>query len=183
VSVDLRIDSPTFKKWVGVELSANNGRQLWIPEGFAHGFQVLEDGTVFSYKCTVPYSPADEHSLRWDDPGLGIEWPLADPVVSSKDAAAPLFMEAESFCVQHGVPIRRLIELIAHTMGVEPKVQQLPEQPGDVRRTFADVRRAGDLLGYNSQTPIESGIQIFSDWLRCDVDIAAPGPQTNSGIE
>jgi dTDP-4-dehydrorhamnose 3,5-epimerase len=104
VAVDLRTESATFGEWVGVGLSAENGRQLWMPEGCAHGFQALEHGTVFSYRCTAPYRPADEHSLRWDDPALGIEWPLADPVGSSKDAAAPLFMEAESFCVQHGVP-------------------------------------------------------------------------------
>jgi dTDP-4-dehydrorhamnose 3,5-epimerase len=92
VAVDLRQGSPTFGEWVGVELSAENGRQMWIPEGFAHGFQALCDGTVFSYKCTAPYSPTDEHSLRWDDPALGIDWPLAEPVVSVKDAAAPVLM-------------------------------------------------------------------------------------------
>ena len=93
VAVDLRVGSPTFGEWVGVELSAEDGRQMWIPEGFAHGFQALEDGTVFSYKCTAAYSPADEHSLRWDDPALRITWPLSDPMVSAKDAAAPVLME------------------------------------------------------------------------------------------
>lgn len=93
VAVDLRVDSPTFGEWVGVELSAENGRQMWIPEGFAHGFQALEDATVFGYKCTAAYSPADEHSLRWDDPALGIAWPLAEPRVSAKDGAAPGLMQ------------------------------------------------------------------------------------------
>ena len=92
VAVDLRVGSETFGEWVGVELSAENGRQMWIPEGFAHGFQALADGTVFSYKCTAYYSPADERSLRWDDPALGIAWPLAEPIVSAKDAAAPVLM-------------------------------------------------------------------------------------------
>lgn len=96
VAVDLRTDSPTFKEWVGVELSAENGRQMWIPEGFAHGFQALADRSVFSYKCTAPYSPADEHVLRWDDPALGIEWPLDEPVMAQKDAEAPLIADLPS---------------------------------------------------------------------------------------
>ncbi|HIF23762.1 MAG TPA: dTDP-4-dehydrorhamnose 3,5-epimerase [Gemmatimonadetes bacterium] len=89
VAVDLRVDSPTFMRWVGVELSAENGRQMWIPEGFAHGFQALADGTVFSYKCTAPYSPADERSIRWDDPAIEIKWPLDNICVSPKDEASP----------------------------------------------------------------------------------------------
>jgi dTDP-4-dehydrorhamnose 3,5-epimerase len=93
VAVDLREGSPTFGEWVGVELSAADGRQVWIPVGFAHGFQALCDGTAFSYKCTAPYSPADECGLRWDDPALGIEWPLDEPVVSPKDAAAPRLVD------------------------------------------------------------------------------------------
>jgi len=103
VAVDLRTDSPTFGEWVGVELSAEDGRQMWIPEGFAHGFQALEDGTVFSYKCTASYSPTDEHSLRWNDPALGIVWPLADPFVSAKDAEALSLREFKSFDLQAGV--------------------------------------------------------------------------------
>lgn len=95
VAVDVRPDSPTFGQWVGVELSAEGGRQLWIPEGFAHGFQALQDGTVFSYKCTGYYAPRDEQSVRWDDPELGIRWPLADQIVSAKDAAAPLLTELQ----------------------------------------------------------------------------------------
>ena len=93
VAVDLRVGSPTFGEWVGVELSAESGRQMWIPGGFAHGLQALAHGTVFSYKCTARYSPAEEHTVRWDDPALGIEWPLANPVVSRKDTAAPTLAE------------------------------------------------------------------------------------------
>jgi dTDP-4-dehydrorhamnose 3,5-epimerase len=89
VAVDLRRDSGTFGKWVGMELSAESGRQLWIPAGFAHGFQALADGTVFSYKCTGYYSPADERSLRWDDRALGVEWPLSEALISPRDAQAP----------------------------------------------------------------------------------------------
>lgn len=89
VAVDLRRSSPHFGKWVGVELSEMNQRMLWVPEGFAHGFLTLENDTDFLYKCTAPYAPQSEHTLLWDDPALGIEWPLADidPIISSKDAA------------------------------------------------------------------------------------------------
>ncbi|MDC8753793.1 dTDP-4-dehydrorhamnose 3,5-epimerase [Erythrobacter sp. sf7] len=88
VAVDLRASSPTFGKWAGVELSAENRRMFWVPEGFAHGFLTLEDDTDFLYKCTAPYAPQSEFSLAWDDPAVGIEWPLAglDPIISDKDA-------------------------------------------------------------------------------------------------
>lgn len=88
VAVDLRASSPTFGQWVGVELSADNKRMLWIPEGFAHGFLTLEDDTDFLYKCTAPYAPQSEFTLAWDDPAVGIEWPLdgITPLVSEKDA-------------------------------------------------------------------------------------------------
>jgi dTDP-4-dehydrorhamnose 3,5-epimerase len=88
VAVDLRESSPHFGQWVGVELSATNRRMFWVPEGFAHGFLTLEDDTDFLYKCTAPYAPQSEHTLAWDDPAVGIEWPVAglDPVISDKDA-------------------------------------------------------------------------------------------------
>jgi dTDP-4-dehydrorhamnose 3,5-epimerase len=89
VAVDLRHDSTTFGKWVGVELSARNGRQMWIPAGLAHGFQSLTDGSIVGYKCTDYYSPADDRSLRWDDSTLDIRWPVAEVVLSQKDAGAP----------------------------------------------------------------------------------------------
>ena len=88
VAVDLRASSPTVGKWVGVELSAANKRMFWVPEGFAHGFLTLEDDTDFLYKCTAPYAPTSEFTLAWDDPAVGIEWPVAglDPIISDKDA-------------------------------------------------------------------------------------------------
>lgn len=88
VAVDLRAASPTFGKWVGVELSADNKRMFWVPEGFAHGFLTLEDDTDFLYKCTAPYAPQSEFTLAWDDPMVGIEWPVdgLDPLISEKDA-------------------------------------------------------------------------------------------------
>ena len=91
--VDLRRSSPTFGQWTGVMLSAENKRMFWVPEGFAHGFLTLEDDTDFLYKCTSAYLPQNEHSLAWDDPEVGIEWPLQgiEPKLSNKDAAgAPL---------------------------------------------------------------------------------------------
>jgi dTDP-4-dehydrorhamnose 3,5-epimerase len=96
--VDLRRSSPTFGRWFGIELSAANKRMLWVPEGFAHGFLTLEDGTDFLYKCTAPYAPAHEHSLAWDDPAVGIEWPLGcDPVLSAKDAAGVPLAQVKVF--------------------------------------------------------------------------------------
>ena len=99
VAVDIRRGSPHFGQWVGVELSAANRRQLWVPEGFAHGFLALEDDTHFLYKTTDVYARDCERALRWDDAGIGIDWPLARvggvPVVAVKDAAAPLLVDAE----------------------------------------------------------------------------------------
>jgi dTDP-4-dehydrorhamnose 3,5-epimerase len=88
VAVDLRENSSTFGKWVGVELTADNKRMFWVPEGFAHGFLTLSDDTDFLYKCTAPYAPQSEHTLAWDDPAVGIEWPVSglSPIISDKDA-------------------------------------------------------------------------------------------------
>lgn len=93
VAVDLRKDSSTFGRWFGIELNALSHQMLWIPGGFAHGFQALEDGTVFHYKCTGFYDRTSEHSLRWNDPDIDIGWPIPDPLVSSKDAVAPFLSE------------------------------------------------------------------------------------------
>lgn len=93
VAVDVRRGSPTFGRWAAIELTAENGAQLWIPPGFAHGFVVLSERASFAYKCTAPYSPADELTVRWDDPALGIDWRVAAPVLSDKDAAAPTLAE------------------------------------------------------------------------------------------
>jgi dTDP-4-dehydrorhamnose 3,5-epimerase len=93
VAVDLRRASPGFGKWAGVTLSAANKRMFWIPPGFAHGFLTLEDDTDFLYKCTETYQPEHDHSLLWNDPAIGIDWPLEGitPLLSAKDvAAAPL---------------------------------------------------------------------------------------------
>lgn len=99
VAVDLRRSSEHFGKWVGVELSADNKRMLWVPEGFAHGFLTLEDGTNFLYKCTAPYAPQSEHTLAWNDPAVGIDWPIKDlkPIISEKDAAGLSLDEVEVF--------------------------------------------------------------------------------------
>ena len=98
VAVDIRKSSPTFGKWAGVELSATNRKQFWIPAGFAHGFLALEEGTEFLYKTTDFWHGASERSIRWDDPAIGIKWPLGvAPILSGKDAAAPLMRDAELF--------------------------------------------------------------------------------------
>jgi dTDP-4-dehydrorhamnose 3,5-epimerase len=99
VAVDLRRGSPRFGQWSGVELSADNRQMLWIPPGFAHGFLALEDATTFLYKCTDFYSPADERCVRWDDPGLAIDWPVAGlvPTLSPKDARGAAWNDAETY--------------------------------------------------------------------------------------
>jgi dTDP-4-dehydrorhamnose 3,5-epimerase len=98
VAVDVRRDSQAFGKWVGVELSAENKRILWMPPGLAHGFVVLSESADFLYKATDYYAQEFERTILWNDPDLAIEWPLAgQPILSSKDAAAKTFREAEVF--------------------------------------------------------------------------------------
>lgn len=89
VAVDIRAGSPTFGQWEGFALSAENGRQLYVPEGFAHGFLVTSDDALFGYKCTAPYDPPSEGSILWDDPDLAIDWPARAPTLAAKDRAAP----------------------------------------------------------------------------------------------
>jgi len=89
VAVDLRRGSPTFARWHGLVLSAENRLQIYIPPGFGHGFCVLSDTADVLYKCTEVYDPGGDRSIRWDDPRIGIDWPVRDPLLSAKDAAAP----------------------------------------------------------------------------------------------
>lgn len=98
VAVDVRRASPTFGHWVGVHLSAQNKKQLWVPEGFAHGFVVLSDTAEFLYKTTDYYNPAFERAILWNDPDLNIQWPISgEPQLSGKDSAASRFRDAETF--------------------------------------------------------------------------------------
>jgi dTDP-4-dehydrorhamnose 3,5-epimerase len=92
-AVDIRKGSPTFGKWVGVEASAENRRQVWAPAGFARGFCALSDGTEIQYKCTGIYNNKAESAIRWNDPAIGIQWPLADVTVSDKDRNAVTLAE------------------------------------------------------------------------------------------
>ena len=98
VAVDVRRSSPTFGHWEGVRLSAANRRSLWVPPGFAHGFLVLSDVADFVYKCTDYYDPESERAIRWDDPAIGVEWPLEPgtmPILSARDAAAGGLADAD----------------------------------------------------------------------------------------
>jgi dTDP-4-dehydrorhamnose 3,5-epimerase len=88
VAVDIRQGSPTYSKWAAIVLSENNKKQVWVPPGFAHGFVVLSDTADFEYKCTDYYDPSDEGSILWSDPDLNIPWPIANPVLSTKDESA-----------------------------------------------------------------------------------------------
>ena len=90
VAVDIRQDSPNYGQWVGEELSEDNKYQLFIPEGFAHGYYVMSDTAEISYKCSEIYRSEDEQGIRWDDPDIGIEWPGENPILSQKDRALPL---------------------------------------------------------------------------------------------
>ncbi len=96
VAVDIRRGSPTFGRWTGVLLSAENHRQLWVPPGFAHGYLVTSESALFAYKCTDFYHPEHELAIRWDDPDIGIDWPVVGPPrLSEKDRDAPLLRELD----------------------------------------------------------------------------------------
>ena len=96
VAVDIRKDSPTYGEHVSVRLSGENNRMFWIPPGFAHGFSRLEEGTIFSYKCSNYYSKESEGSVAWDDPELNINWGVENPIISEKDQESPLFRDLKS---------------------------------------------------------------------------------------
>ena len=96
VVADACPDSPTFRQWIGIELSDHNHRQLWVQPGYAHGFCVLSESADVLYKCTDYYHPDDEGGVRWDDPALKIEWPIKAPIISHKDLKWPLLTEAAS---------------------------------------------------------------------------------------
>lgn len=98
VAVDIRRSSPTFSQWYGIELTAQNRKQLWIPEGFAHGFVALSDEAIVAYKTTDYYAPDCDRSIRWSDPAISVAWPVdGPPLVSPKDESAPLLVDAEVF--------------------------------------------------------------------------------------
>jgi dTDP-4-dehydrorhamnose 3,5-epimerase len=92
VIIDIRPDSPTFMKWIAADLSAANGRMLYVPEGFAHGFQTIEDGSEVFYQISEKYFPESARGIRWNDPAIGILWPIADPIVSQRDASFADFL-------------------------------------------------------------------------------------------
>lgn len=101
VAVDIRYGSPAFGRWVGITLSAENKRQLYIPEGFAHGFCVLSDTAIFAYKCNAFYSPDDDGGICWNDADLAIQWPITEPKLSAKDAQSPRLRD---------IPVERLLK-------------------------------------------------------------------------
>ena len=99
VAVDIRRGSPTFSQWFGIELSDANKRILWVPPGFAHGFCAMEDGSDLVYKCTTLYDPTSDRAILWNDPEIGIEWPISEPVLSEKDTKAPRLADATTLPV------------------------------------------------------------------------------------
>jgi len=111
VAVDVRAGSPSYGRWVGAELSAENGHQLYVPIGFAHGFLTLEPDCEVSYKCSALYAPAADGGIRWDDPAIGIDWPLpagAAPELSAKDAVLPGLADFTSPFPYDGRPLAPL---------------------------------------------------------------------------
>jgi len=100
VAVDIRADSPTYGEWFGVYLNHENKQQLYVPPGFAHGFCVTSDTADIAYKCTSDYQPAQDVGIRWNDPDIGINWPIDEPLLSKKDAKAPLLKDTEPRQVQ-----------------------------------------------------------------------------------
>jgi dTDP-4-dehydrorhamnose 3,5-epimerase len=96
VMVDLRKNSPTYKRWLGIEVSEENNRMLFIPPGFAHGFVALSEEAHLLYKCTEEYDPVLDAGIRWNDPEIGVEWPVQDPIISDKDKSLPFLRELES---------------------------------------------------------------------------------------
>lgn len=106
VAVDLRESSPSFGKWVARILSAENNRMLYVPPGFAHGFQVVSDLAEVSYKCTAEYAPQAERSIVWNDPDLAINWPVKGAIVSEKDRIAPTFEQFRKTTIQGSLPIK-----------------------------------------------------------------------------
>jgi dTDP-4-dehydrorhamnose 3,5-epimerase len=96
VAADVRVGSPTFGRWIGAELSEENGRMLFVPEGFAHGFVALEDDTVATYLMTGEFSPEHDGGVRWSDPHIGVDWPISDPILSPKDEALPFLSDIAS---------------------------------------------------------------------------------------
>lgn len=99
VAVDIRRGSPHFGRWTAVVLSAENKRQFWIPEGFAHGFVVLSERAIFSYLCTAQYDKAADAGVRWNDAAIGIDWPVDEPLLSDKDAKAPFLGDVAADCL------------------------------------------------------------------------------------
>lgn len=113
VAVDIRRSSPTFGRWIGVELSAANGRQLFVPAGYAHGFLTLEDNCMVAYKVDAYYSAQDDGGIAWDDPSIGIVWPLeGDPILSAKDAALPRLSQLEVEFPYDGSPLGQPQEVV-----------------------------------------------------------------------
>ena len=101
VAVDIRSDSPTFRQWAGVELSASNHRQLYVPEGFAHGFCVLGDSALLSYLCTTQFNAEFDARIAWNDPDIGIEWPVEPESLSERDRMAPRLRDVPVECLPH----------------------------------------------------------------------------------
>lgn len=173
VAVDIRKGSDTFGQWIGVELSASNGRMLWIPEGFAHGFLSLEDGTEFLYKTTDIYSKACEQSINWNDPAIGIQWPVTQGlIISEKDKEAPLLSDSISFVsVLTGNVTSSELRIIGDDRGSLIALEQRRDIPFDVRRAYYIFNTKTDVSrGSHAHFRLEQYIICLSGRCRILID-------------
>jgi dTDP-4-dehydrorhamnose 3,5-epimerase len=173
VAVDIRKGSETFGQWVGVELSAKNGRMLWIPEGFAHGFLALEDNTEFLYKTTDIYSTACEASINWSDPSIAIQWPITEGlIVSQKDSEAPLLSNVmSSISALTGDVTSHELAIIGDDRGSLIALEQGRDIPFDVRRAYYIFNtKAGVSRGSHAHYRLEQYIICLSGKCRILLD-------------
>jgi len=173
VAVDIRKGSPTFGKWVGMELSAANRKMMWIPEGFAHGFIALEENTVFQYRTTNVYSKAHERSIAWNDPELAIEWPLAEGLlISDKDAEAPTLKNAElPSLILKGQAEDVLLKIMGDERGSLVSIEKALNIPFAIRRVYYifDTKK-GVSRGFHAHRDLQQLIICLAGSCRMTLD-------------
>lgn len=173
VAVDIRKGSPTFGRWVGVELSADNRRMLWIPEGFAHGFVALEEGTVLQYRVTDVYDKDSERSLAWNDPALAIDWPFVDhALISQKDREAPTIDTAElSDFIVPGYVEKIDLRVISDDRGSLIALERYLNLPFGIRRIYFIFGTQEEVSrGYHAHRDLQQLIICVSGSCRITLD-------------
>lgn len=173
VAVDVRKNSPTFGQWVGVELNSHTKRILWIPEGFAHGFVALEDNTEFLYKTTRTYHRESERSIRWDDPEIGIDWPVeGEEIISDKDRNAPMLKEAEIFQLFSPGSFEEIeLKVIGDERGSLIALEQGQNIPFNIKRAYYIFGTQPDVSrGYHAHRQLEQMVVCVAGSCRIFMD-------------